>query len=359
MPLSDDPQTRQATINDVAKLAGTSIATVSRVLNQNGYPVSAETRRRVEEAARALHYTPNLLGSLLKSRSNRFLGIIIPSFQNPYFIQLVMGIEHAAKQRKYSTFVFCSQRDKKRERALLAQSAKLHLSGVFLSSIDDDAKALQNYMTTHGSVAIFEADFPISPQLLDATSQMDENGFLATHHLIELGHRRIALLTTPLHKHNRIMVYEGYRKALLSCNLPFSPDDVFVAPFERELDNGLFEFEAGKELGKSLLSAQRSYTGIVAVNDLVACGIVQQLTRSGVRVPEDISVIGIDDIPQCVMITPTLSSINQQSYNHGYSTCMRLIDRLESEQVTLNERCYCQPQVIKRESTKAISENKE
>lgn len=182
--------------------------------------------------------------------------------------------------------------------------------------------------------------------------------FWRRHHLIELGHRRIALLTTPLHKHNRIMVYEGYRKALLSCNLPFSPDDVFVAPFERELDNGLFEFEAGKELGKSLLSAQRSYTGIVAVNDLVACGIVQQLTRSGVRVPEDISVIGIDDIPQCVMITPTLSSINQQSYNHGYSTCMRLIDRLESEQVTLNERCYCQPQVIKRESTKAISENK-
>ena len=349
----ETPQQRRATINDVAKLSGTSIATVSRVLNQSSYPVSAKTRKRVEDAARALQYAPNLLGSMLKSKNNRSLGIVIPSFQNPYFVQLTMGIENAAKARGYSTFVFSSQRDAQKERELIFQSLQLHLSGLMLSSISKEPDVLTAFLDSGAGAVIFEANFPLDPRAIDATSHMDENGYLATKHLLDLGHRDIVLLTTPLSKHNRKMVSKGFQNAMADNGLCVSPEDIIESSFEREMDDGLFEFEAGRELAQQLLHASRRYTAVVAVNDLVACGVVQQLTRCGVRVPGDISVIGIDDIPQCVMMTPTLSSVNQQSYQHGHAACMQLIDGLEKGAISLDQRCYCKPKVIKRESTAA------
>lgn len=351
----ENPQQRVVTINDVAKLSGTSIATVSRVLSQSSYPVSAKTRKRVEDAARALQYAPNLLGSMLKSKNNRSLGIVIPSFQNPYFVQLTMGIENAAKARGYSTFVFSSQRDPQKERELISQSLQLHLSGLMLSSIGKEPDALTAFLDSGAGAVIFEANFPLDPRAIDATSHMDENGYLATEHLLSLGHRDIVLLTTPLSKHNRKMVSKGFQNAMAAHGLPVSPqEDIIESSFEREMDNGLFEFEAGRELAQRLLHAPRRYTGVVAVNDLVACGVIQQLLRYGVRVPGDVSVIGIDDIPQCVMMTPTLSSVNQQSYQHGHAACMQLIDGLEKGAVPAGQRCYCKPRVVMRESTAAL-----
>ena len=136
------PLSHTATISDVAQLSGTSIATVSRVLSGSSYPVSARTRARVLDAARQLQYSPNLLGHMLKAKINRCLGVIIPSFQNPFFTQLVMGIEHAAREQGYIPFVFSSQRDAQTERELISQLQHLRISGLLLSATDHDAGAL-------------------------------------------------------------------------------------------------------------------------------------------------------------------------------------------------------------------------
>lgn len=346
---------KSATINDVAKLSGTSIATVSRVLSGSNYPVSEEMRRRVLDATRALHYSPNLLGHMLKSKTNKCLGIIIPSFQNPFFIQLTMGIENAAKSQGYVSFVFSSQRDKRTEQMLISQIQQLKISGLLLSATDHDPEAIHAFLDTGASAAIFEADYPLDSRAINATSNMDENGYIATCHLLESGHRRIALLTTPLTKHNRRMVSKGYHQAMDLYQIPPEDQIVIESNFERDLDDALFEFEAGKELAKQLISSSRACTGVVAVNDLVAWGVIHQLTLEGIQVPRDISVIGIDDIPQGMMISPTLTSISQDSYQHGYDVCLRLIERLESGDMILNERCYRKPNLIIRESTRQIS----
>lgn len=345
---------KSVTINDVAKLSGASIATVSRVLNGSSYPVSEQMRKRVTDAAQELQYSPNLLGHMLKSKTNKCLGIIIPSFQNPFFIQLIMGIENAAKSQGYTSFVFSSQRDDCTEQMLISQLLQMRISGLLLSATDHSSEALNAFLNTGASAAVFEADYPIDPRAINATSNMNENSYIATCHLLESGHRNIALLTTPLTKHNRLMVSRGYHQAMEQYQIPDEQQDVFESSSERELDDALFEFEAGKELADRLLQSSRTYTGIVAVNDLVAWGIIHQLVQKGIRVPEDISVIGIDDIPQGVMISPSLTSISQDSYQHGYEVCLRLIQRLESGVSVKNERCYRKPNLIIRESTRTL-----
>lgn len=347
-------QARAATINDVAQLAGTSIATVSRVLSGSGYPVSEKTRSRVLQAAEQLQYTPNLLGHMLKAKTNRCLGVIIPSFQNPFFTQLVMGIEHAAREKGYSTFVFSSQRDAKTERELISQLQHLRISGLLLSATDHDDTAIKAYLDSGASAAIFESDYPMDPRAIDATCSMDENGYIATQALIERGHRRIAFLTTPLTKHNRAMVGKGFRKAMLECGVSVSSEDVLVYTDEREIDNGLFEFEAGQELARRLAQSGRGYTAVVAVNDLLACGVIRGLTSLGIRVPQDISIVGIDDIPQCVIVAPALTTVNQGNYQHGYDVCLKLIERLESGEMRRHQRCYRKPELVVRESVATL-----
>ncbi|MDO5299813.1 MAG: LacI family DNA-binding transcriptional regulator [Clostridia bacterium] len=338
------------TIVNVAKLAGTSTATVSRVLNQTDYPVSEATRKRVLKAAQDLNYTPNLVSKMLKTKSGKTLGIIIPSFQNPFFIQLTMGIEQAARSNGYSTFVFSSQRDRRIERRLITQVMQLRISGLLLSSIDHKSDALDSYLASGAVAAVFEAEYPLNSAVIDATPHMDENGYLATSHLLDSGHRQIAFLTTPLKRHNRTMVCKGFRQAMEDRGIPVEPQDIFESHAERELDDGLYEFEAGKELARDILACGRAYTAIVAVNDLLACGIVHQLVKAGVRVPEDISVVGIDDIPQSAMISPALSTVNQQSYQHGHDVCLHLIERLKDNRVVHGERCYKAPKMVERES---------
>lgn len=348
------PSSKSATINDVAKLSGASIATVSRVLSGSHYPVSEVMRKRVLDAASTLHYSPNLLGHMLKSKTNKCLGIIIPSFQNSFFIQLIMGIENAAKSQGYVSFVFSSQRDTQTERRLISQIQQLKISGLLLSATDHDPETLNAFLDTGASAVIFDTDYPLDSRVIDATSNMDENGYMATCHLLESGHRNIALLTTPLTKHTRHMVKKGYHMAMDLYHIPPEEQFVFESPFEYDLCDALFEFEAGKELAHQMLQTSKTYSAVVAVNDLVACGVIHQLIREGIRVPEDISVIGIDDIPEGMMISPTLTSINQDSYQHGYDACLRLIKRLESGNIIHNERCYRKPNLIIRESTRSI-----
>lgn len=348
----NEQKNRSVTINDVAKLSGTSIATVSRVLNDSDYPVSAQTQERVRAAAKALNYTPNLLGHMLKAKTNRCLGVIIPSFQNPFFTQLVRGVEHAARERGYLAFVFSSQRDAQTERTLITQLMHLRISGMLLSSIDRDPAAAKAFLDSGACAGIFEADYPLDPRAIDATSNMNENSYIATSALLDMGHRDIALLTTPLTKKNRQNVCAGFHQAMTERGL--TQQDVYESPYERELDDALFEFEAGRALTERLLACGKRYTALVAVNDLVACGIVHTLTKSGVRVPEDISVIGIDDIPQCVFISPTLTTVSQSSFQHGRDVCLRLIERMESGDTGPGERCYRRPELVMRESVRAL-----
>lgn len=356
MKKKTDSLSRVATINDVARLSNTSAATVSRVLSKCGYPVNSETARRVIEAAKELNYAPNLAGRMLKARSAKSLGLVIPSFQNPFFIQLVAGIEDAAASRDYMTFVFNSRRNVQTERNLIRKISLLRIRGLLLSSLDSDSTSLKAFLSTGGRAAVFESDYDLdnSSNIIDATPNMSENSAMAVNALLELGHKKIALLTTPLIKHNRRMVWKGYQSAMDACHIPMDDRLIIEASCEREYDDTVYEFKVGCELGSRFLSQGAGYTAIVAVNDLVACGIMHRLLECGVRVPEDVSIIGIDNIPQDIMVSPTISTVDQDSYHHGYDVCLKLIDSLENPDQEIEKRYYIPPKLILRDSVKPL-----
>lgn len=196
-------QGNSATIVDVAKIAGTSTATVSRVLSGSDYPVSNECRQKVLLAAKEIGYSPNLLGKMLKTNRNPSVGIIISSFQNPFFNQVIMGIEQEARKREYDPLVFSSQRDTLIERKLITGLIQKRVQGLMISSIDDSPDSLNQYISDGGKVCIFESNFKNRENIINAKSDMLEAGRIATQYLLSQGHRNIAFLTTPLNRQSR------------------------------------------------------------------------------------------------------------------------------------------------------------
>jgi LacI family transcriptional regulator len=148
MPNQDQAESdiAKVTIVDVAVAAGTSTATVSRVLSGSNYPVSSETRKRIMEAVKKVGYTPNLLGKMLKTNTNASIGIIIPTFQNPFFVQIIQGISERATSRGYAPLAFSSQRNPILERNLIEQLLQKRIMGMMVASIDDSPKTIQHYI---------------------------------------------------------------------------------------------------------------------------------------------------------------------------------------------------------------------
>lgn len=349
---------KSATIVNVAKAAGVSVATASRVLSNSDYPISPAMRSKVLKAAKSLNYSPNLLGRMLKSANTKSLGIIIPSFQNPFYTQLIMGIEQKAFQIGYSTFVFSSLRDPSIERRLISQLSSMRISGLLLSSIDSNSQALDLYLESGGSACVFEADFPLDNRVINASSDMLEVGRMATEYLLSLGHTSIALLTTPLRKRSRMQIVDGYQLAMMKAGHSNSMDDVFIVPFERESDDGLYEYEAGISLANLLLGSEKKYTAAVVVNDQLACGVLHGLTTANVRVPEDISLVSVDNIPLSAVVTPSLTTVDQFARQLGQNACQLLVDSLSSSSLSSSVRFSILPELVIRNSACAVPSSK-
>jgi LacI family transcriptional regulator len=346
---------RKATIVDVARVAATSIATVSRVLSKSNYPVKAETRTRIMQAVEKVGYTPNLLGKMLKTNTNTSIGIIIPTFENPFFVQIIQGISERATSSGYTPLVFSSQRNPILERNLIEQLLQKRIMGLMVASVDDTPKAIQHYILQGGKVCVFESNFEDSNSYILAKTDMLESGRIAMKYLLSMGHRNIAIITTPLRKLTRAQTLMGCRIAMNENDLSFSDEDIIIAQYEKELENGLYEFEIGKEMVQKLLNKKKKYTAVLAINDLIACGIMNGLKFHGISVPDEISVIGLDDIPLASMVTPALTTVHMPSYLLGQKACQMMVDALEKNERTAGISLSIQPELVIRDSVIKLS----
>lgn len=322
------------TINDVAKAAGTSVSTVSRVLSGSTYPVSAAKRENVLRAATTLGYEPNLLGRMLKTNVNQSIGIIIPSFQNPFYTQLIMGIEKEAINCHYVPLVFSSQRNPETERNLINNLIKNRVMGLMISSIDDSPLAVEQFVSMGGKVCIFESNYADAEKVINAKTDMLGAGRAATDYLISQGHRMIAFLSTPINRANRQMTLDGFKLALADHGIGFSEENIMTVSYEFDADTDLFELEAGRKLAEKFLIARekKPYTAIVAINDLIAYGIMQRLQEQGVRIPEDVSVISFDNIPYSSLVHPPLTTMHMPARLLAQRACRLITDSLNSSE---------------------------
>lgn len=330
---------KSATIRDVAKIAGTSPATVCRVIRDKGYPVTDELRRRVTEAIQALHYEARPVSERSPAKrskpsktaaAERTIGVLLPNTTNPFYQQAMLGIERVAQSKGYFVFSCNTMRDIQRERDYLEAMYLQGICHVVISPVSDNPDHILRYQQKGLSFVFLEQKVSgIEASRIHFDFYKGAN--MAVNHLIANGHRRIAFATTPLTRWGRIQVYKGYCNALEQAGVGFDERLVFHPSnsVEQESAEEGYDFPAGVELGKMLAQRKEEFTGLVCINDITAAGVMLGLKSSGFSIPEDLSLVSFDDIPLAVMLQPELTTIRFPTYEAGMLAANLLFDQIE------------------------------
>ena len=294
-----------ASITEVARLAGVSTATASRVVSSSDYPVSAATRERVLEAARTLDYVPNALArGLLKSRVP-VVAVIVHDITDPYFSEVVRGVEDGASSAGYLVITCSSERNAERERSYVRLLRSMRAAAVVFagSGLDDPTENAEIERHLAAMQADGAAVVHLSPHALGAPDVGVDNAagiadMVAA--LVRLGHRRIGFLAGPRALYVARERLAGYRQGLADAGLAFDERLVVHTAFDRD----------GGALGVDLLrSGDAPFTAICCANDLLALGALQRLAALGINVPTEMSVAGFDDISTAALTAPSLSTV--------------------------------------------------
>ncbi len=319
-----------ATIYDVAKKAGVSTATVSKVLSNTPY-VSAPTRAKVLDAVAELDYVPSLMARGLSKSLTYILALVIPYtpdylYSDPHLLELIRGIDDEARARHYSLLLSTGGAEPARQPADSATNGRpawmhrgSYVDGVLMIAASALAGSLSD-LGLDGRPAV-SIGYSLPAGCAAAIHADDRQGArAATQHLIGLGHRRIGVIsaTRPITALSRRM--DGYRDALSQANLPNDPDLIAF---------GDFSPESGYQAATDLLALQPQLTAIFAFNDRMAMGAIRCLRDAGLSVPRDIAVIGFDDIPEAALADPRLTTVRQPALQMGASAARTLFDLIE------------------------------
>ncbi|SDK05444.1 LacI family DNA-binding transcriptional regulator [Natronincola ferrireducens] len=344
---------KKPTISDIAKLANVSIATVSRVLSNSDYPVKEEVRQKILGISKEVNYKPNIFGKMLKGGSSKEIGVIIPSVTNPFYAQLVSAVEKQCINRGYIPLICSSYNNPKMEKRHIDILFQKQVAGIVMSTIRKDDPFL-NIEAHDKNVKVVLFDQTRTDLQYDSVSfDFRKGGYMAVDYLIQCGHKDIAFLTAPIDRKSRKMILEGYKQALKINGIMYNSKRVIISSMIGTNDSGEFEYENGKTLARLLLQDKVLPDAIVTINDMTAIGIIRELTSEGIEVPKDVSIIGFDNISISSMITPSLTTINQPSYETGTLATKMLLDRIEGKEIETNN-IVMKPTLIKRDSVKKI-----
>lgn len=311
---------RRPTMKDVARHAGVSVSTVSYVLNNSG-PVASERRARVLDAVHVLNYTPNESARNLKRRSSSAIGLVVPDLINPFFAMVAEGVERAAAERDVLVVLCAPQATGRPEdhNARLLQSQRLD-GVVYLSGTGTDPVMILD-LAQSGPVVLVDEQIPGSglPAVVTASRRgARELG----RYVLEQGHQKVAVISGPSTLWTANQRLAGYREAFASAGL--DPDEVPVGA-------GDYRQRSGFEVARQLLTGplETTPTALICANDLMAFGAIEYCRAAGIRVPEDVSVVGFDDVPVAALISPALTTVSQPARELGYAAGRVLFDQLE------------------------------
>lgn len=329
-----------ATIRDVAKQANVSIATVSRVINNVTHRVNEDTRARVLEVIEELDYHPNAVAKSLSMRKTETVGVVIPDISNPYYAEIVRGIQDAADQLGYAVVLQNTDRSQERMiRSVYLFREKLVDGIVFSGGIIPSSRLAPVLGDFHGHAVV------IGRQAIDLPAVRIDNvgsAVTAVEHLASLGHSRIAFIGGPRGSTTMQDRLTGYRKGLKKVGIDFDKNLVLRATLS---------LESGYESADSLFSrTELKVTAIMAVSDQMAIGAIKAAAVHGLRVPEDVAVLGFDNIPLASYFEPSLTSVDIPRHAMGERS-MRLLADLMSDRPT-DRVIWLKCDLVERESTR-------
>lgn len=337
------PHSRTPTLKDVAERAGVSIATVSYVIN-NSRRVSADTRDRVNDAIQQLGFRLNQTAQSLRRQRTSMIGLIVPDNSNPFFAEIARGVEEVGFDHGFAVMLCNSNSMIEREIEYIELVLSRQVAGIILSSTSPSVEHVDKIIEAGVPVGLF---YRSAGELSLDTYQIDNvrAGYLATKHLIELGHRRIAHIAarSPLTSSGHRQ--DGYTQALRDSGMV--PEKSLVARGDNLIGGGDFAMEA-------LLRSGADFTGVFAANDAMAIGAIRALKRAGMRVPDDVSIVGVDDIILASYSEPPLTTVSQPKYEAGRTAASRLIERIEGNYEGGARAFDLDIGLVRRESTRQM-----
>lgn len=307
------------TINDVAKRAGVSPVTVSRVLN-DAPNVTAATRERVNRAIVELGYVPNVVARSLRSRRTRSLALILPDITNPFWPTVARGVEDAAQQEGYSVLLCNSDENAVKQARYLEVVASQQVDGVIIAPCDSDASRLA--ILRDRRVATVVIDRRIDDWDVDTVRGDSVGGAHAlVRHLIDLGHKRIAVLTGPAGASTSQDRVAGYETALTRASIALDPELIRY---------GEFRETSGRQMMEGLLQERPDVTAVFAANNAIALGAIEALGTHGLRVPQDMALVCFDDLSPASHLFPFLTVAEQPAYEMGLEAAHLLLSALQA-----------------------------
>ncbi|WP_433977465.1 ribose operon transcriptional repressor RbsR [Erwinia sp. E_sp_B01_9] len=308
-----------ATMKDVARLAGVSTSTVSHVINNNRF-VSEAVREKITSAITQLNYAPSALARSLKLNQTRTIGMLLTASSNPFYSEVVRGVERSCYERGYSLVLCNTEGDENRMNRSLETLLQKRVDGLLIMCNEShipSAEILNRYPSIP-SVMMDWSPFEGGSDIIQDNSLL--GGEMATRFLISRGYRRIACIAGPQDKTPARLRLEGFHQAMTQAELPVLPGYVV---------NGDLEFQGGFNAMNQLLALKPFPEAVFTSNDAMAVGVYHALFQAGLSVPKDIAVMGYDDIELARYMTPPLTTIHQPKDELGELAIDTLIHRLK------------------------------
>lgn len=335
------------TIRDIAKLAGVSPSTVSRVLSKSDYPVSEEIRERVVKVAKDNMYIPNLFGRKLRNATLDEIGIMIPDFSNPFYSYLLSMIDSSLISYDYFPLVCSSMNSVERERLQITRLLQRNVAGIILTNLVDEGQLLRDIQSSGTPFVVIEStssetDYP------SVSFNFRQAGKMAADYLISCGHHNICFMTPYLDRLSRKYIYSGIKAAVREAAAQGQDikEQLVVLDSKTLLDATLNV----KFLTERFLQLPERPGAIIAHNDNYAISIMNALSKEGLKVPDDVSIIGFDDLPIAEQVQPKLSTV-RQNISLSVHYAMTILNGLINGNVK-QQHYTVSPELIIRESVK-------
>lgn len=328
-------------IKDVARRAGVSIGTVSNALNRPDR-VSPDTRARVMSAVDELGYVRSESARQLRAGQSRIMALLVLDMGNPFFVDVARGAEQAARAEGLGVMLCNSDQDETAEALYLSLFAEQRVRGVLITPADLTGKTMQSFQR-HGTPYVFVDRVVAADEACSVSVDDVAGGELAVRHLIDGGHTSIAYVTGPLHLAQCQDRMTGALKALGDAGL--QPEGLTV------LENRADDVASGRDAGSRFLGLHSRPTAIFCSNDLLALGVLQTLFAAGVRLPEDVSIVGYDDIEFAAAAAVPLTSVRQPAVRMGRTAAELLIDETSGNPEHVHQSITFQPELVVRRST--------
>ncbi len=338
---------KDPTIDDVARLANTSVATVSRVLNDKGY-VSGDARIRVEKAVKELNYQPRVVTRDNVQKNLRHVGILVPDMNNYFYPLELMGIEDELEKKDYSILLCNTYEKVEKEKKYIANLLKKDVDGIILVGSRSTISYNEHIIDLAEKIpVVMTNDYIIGSCVYSVMIDIVNGAYKAVSHLIGLGHRNIAIINGNIEYSTFASKQEGYQHALEDEGIKIQNDYIVSE----------VPYEAGGFAGmKRLLALEKPPTAVFSASDQIAVGGISAIYQAGLRIPEDISLVGFSNIPLSEHLHPSLTTIDAYPYHTGKlaaETIISVLNHKEQDQ----RKIILEPRLIERNTCQRITEN--